>query len=138
MGRNLKRPREPEAHLPLTDLAFNILLALKGAELHGYALLKELRARTGRDRLRTGTVYAALARLQDDKLVAEAVERPGGADTGDKRRRYYRTTDLGVSVARLEAARLTEIISLAREKDLLPPDGAVLTPPASPGKRSLR
>jgi len=30
----------------------------------GYALIKELRSRIGRDGLRTGTVYAALARLE--------------------------------------------------------------------------
>ena len=46
--------------LPLTDLAFNVLLALTDGDLHGYALIKELRGLEGRERLRTGTVYAAL------------------------------------------------------------------------------
>ncbi len=84
---------DPSASLPLTDLAFSILVALKGERLHGYALLKELRARTGRERLRTGTVYAALARLQDDGWVEEA---PGGRSLDeDPRRRYYRLTEEG-------------------------------------------
>lgn len=105
--------------LPLTDLAFSILVALKGHELHGYALLKDLRARTGRERLRTGTVYAALSRLQDDGLVEDA----GGGSAGegeDGRRKYYRLTPMGVAVARAEAARLEELLGVARSKDLLP------------------
>lgn len=109
---------DPTAHLPLTDLAFTILVALKDQELHGYALLKELRSRTGRGSLRTGTVYAALARLQDDRLVEESPGPPG--EGGDERRRYYTLTSTGVAVARAEAARLRDLLGLARTKDLLP------------------
>ena len=65
--------------LPLSDLAFNLLVALTDRELHGYALIKELRLRTGRANLRTGTVYAALARLQDDGLIEET-----GPPEGDR------------------------------------------------------
>ncbi|MCI0435314.1 MAG: PadR family transcriptional regulator [Gemmatimonadetes bacterium] len=103
--------------LPLTDLAFNILVALKGAELHGYALIRELRERTGREQLRTGTVYAALARLQDEGLVEECA---GPLPLGDdERRRYYRLTTRGLSAARAEAARLAEVLGIARAKALL-------------------
>ena len=105
--------------LPLTDLAFNVLVALADEERHGYALIKELRTRTGRERLRTGTVYAALARLQDDGLVEEAGER-APSPRSDERRRYYRATTLGVAAARAEAARLMEVLGIAREKDLTP------------------
>lgn len=108
----------PSPSLPLTDLAFSILVALKGRELHGYALLKDLRARTGRERLRTGTVYAALARLQEDGWVEES---PEGHEPGeDPRRRYYRLTEAGARVARAEAARLADLLGLARERGLLP------------------
>lgn len=110
---------DPASLLPLTDLAFNILVLLKDAELHGYALIKELRSRTGRDRLRTGTVYAALARLQEDGLVEEAGARPA-PDRDDERRRYYRVTPLGIAAAQAEAARLDEILGIARGKNLLP------------------
>ena len=113
------RGRSPSQLLPLTDLAFNILVALSDEELHGYALIKQLRTRTGRERLRTGTVYAALARLQDDALVAEAGERTPSPGI-DERRRYYRATPLGIAAARAEAARLTEVLGIAREKDLTP------------------
>ena len=113
------RGHDPSRFLPLTDLAFNVLVALSAEERHGYALIKELRTRTGRERLRTGTVYAALARLQDDGLVEEAGER-APSSRSDERRRYYEATTLGVAVARAEAARLTEVLVIARRRDLTP------------------
>lgn len=109
---------DPRPSLPLTDLAFSILVALKGEELHGYALLKALRARTGRERLRTGTVYAALARLQDDGWVEEAPRRRSLEE--DPRRRHYRLTEAGAAVARAEASRLSDLLGLARDRGLLP------------------
>jgi DNA-binding PadR family transcriptional regulator len=101
---------------PLTDLAFNILVALKDEELHGYALLKHLQGLEGRASLRTGTVYAALARLQDDGLVAPADSAPGSED---ERRRYYRVTEAGLAQARAEAARLADVLARAGRKDLI-------------------
>lgn len=108
---------DPSHLLPLTDLAFNILVALSDRSLHGYALLKELRGRTGREGLRTGTVYAALARLQDDGLVEEV--DPNGAG----RRRHYAPTPLGRAAATAEAERLRELLALARSKHVLPETG---------------
>lgn len=107
-----------EELIPLTDLAFNILVSLKDEALHGYALLKVLRARTGRSGLRTGTVYAALARLEESGLVEEA-EDAGSETDADDRRRYYRITELGIAAARAEAARLDELLRIARRKDIL-------------------
>lgn len=104
--------------LPLTDLAFNILVALSDEDLHGYALVKHLRTLDGRSSLRTGTVYAALSRLEDEGLVSES-DPPGSAE--DARRRYYRITAKGLDTARGEAARLAAILELAQRKDLLGP-----------------
>ena len=106
---------EVEALLPLTDLAFTILVTLAGGALHGYGLIKALRAMPGRGNLRTGTVYAALGRLEEDGLLEE-VEPP--AD-GDSRRRYYAVTRRGSAAARAEASRLEGVLELARSKDLL-------------------
>jgi DNA-binding PadR family transcriptional regulator len=102
--------------LPLTDLSFNVMVALTQEELHGYALVKRLRELEGRAALRTGTVYAALARLQEQGWVAEA--DPPSEDE-DQRRRYYRLTPEGLAAARAEAARLEEVLGLARSKHLL-------------------
>ncbi|NNF27730.1 MAG: PadR family transcriptional regulator [Gemmatimonadetes bacterium] len=104
---------------PLTDLAFNILVALEGRPLHGYALIKQLRRLSGRARLRTGTVYAALSRLTADRWVRE-VDPPGDHADGDERRRYYALTESGRAAAAAEARRLAEVLALARAKRLAP------------------
>jgi len=111
---------EVEALLPLTDLAFTILVSLAAGPLHGYGLIKALRELKGRKSLRTGTVYAALARLEEDGLLEE-VDPP--AD-GDRRRRYYDLTPRGSSAARAEALRLDGVLGLARERDLLQGSGS--------------
>ena len=111
--------------LPLTNLAFNILVALGNEDRHGYAIIKEIEERSRRTMtVRSGTLYTALQRLQDAGMVAESGERPL-ADNDDKRRRYYRITDLGREVVVLEAARLSTLLAAAHEKDLIPasPEG---------------
>ncbi len=105
--------------LPLTDLAFGVLLALKDDARHGYALIQQLRQRSGRATLRTGTVYAALARLQDQGLVRESKDTRGDGDS-DQRRRYFVITSRGLAAAKAEAMRLSELLDIARQKDLLP------------------
>src|SRR5262245_22439396 len=109
--------RPPEAYLPLPPATFHILLALADGELHGYAIMKSVTARSaGTVRLGPGTLYGALKRLLETGLVEEAGER---ADGGDERRRYYRLTDLGVSVARAEVQRLDAIVRVARRQKLI-------------------
>ena len=64
-------------------------------------------------RLGAGTLYRSLQRMLEQGLIIEVDERPGpGRD--DERRRYYRITRFGESVARAEARRLTELVRLAR------------------------
>ena len=114
---NPQKATPVEAFLPLTDVAFEILLALATGERHGYAILQEVERRTGGVmRLYPGTLYRALARLLDDELIEE-VEGPA-AD--DPRRRYYQLTPLGRRVASAEAARLASQVAAAVALDLLP------------------
>jgi len=105
----------PERFLPLPQVWFDILLALTSGDLHGYAVMQEV-ARQGDAGLHPGTLYRALARLLESALIVEIVERP--ADD-DKRRRYYRLTELGRAVARAEGARLTRLVERARAANLL-------------------
>jgi DNA-binding PadR family transcriptional regulator len=111
--------RSPEAYLPLPAATFHILLALADGELHGYAIMKGVAARSeGALRLGPGTLYGALKRLLNAGLVEECGER-ADPDRGDERRRYYRLTPLGLSVARAEARRLDTMVRAARRKKLL-------------------
>jgi DNA-binding PadR family transcriptional regulator len=115
-------PRRAEEWLPLTAADFHILLCLADGEGHGYAIMREVSARTGgRTRLGPGTLYGAVKRLLADGLIAEAGER---ADSilDRERRRYYRLTPLGRRVAAAEAERLAELVRLASAKKLLPAD----------------
>jgi DNA-binding PadR family transcriptional regulator len=69
--------------------------------------------------LTPSTLYAAIKRLLDDRLIAEVESRPSAADD-DPRRRYYRVTAAGLEVVRLEAARLERAVKMARQKKLTP------------------
>jgi DNA-binding PadR family transcriptional regulator len=103
--------------LPLTPVAFEILLALAEGEQHGYRIMQDVAARTGGlVTLHPGTLYRALARLLEQELIEELAERP---DEDDQRRRYYRLTERGLSVARAEAERLEHQVRAARARKLL-------------------
>jgi DNA-binding PadR family transcriptional regulator len=111
----------PASPLPLTPVEFEILLALAEGDLHGYAILRAVRARTGGlPGLRTGTLYRALTRLGEGGLIDESLEATATAT--DRRRLVYRVTDRGVQVARAEAERLAGQLAVARARNLLPPD----------------
>jgi DNA-binding PadR family transcriptional regulator len=107
--------------LPLTAIVFQIMLALADAERHGYAIMQEVEERTdGACRLRPGSLYRALNRMLEDGWLEEVEDRPD-PQLDDERRRYYRLTDLGRSVAAEEARRLAREVRWARDKKLLRP-----------------
>ena len=106
-----------EDFLPLPPATFHILLALVEGERHGYAIIQDVEARTdGELRLSAGTLYRSVARMVEQGLIAEVVKRATRQD--DERRRYYRITPLGTSVARAEMRRLTQLVRLARASGL--------------------
>lgn len=113
----------PHPDLPLTPLSMAILLALAPGDLHGYALLQEIeRQSDGALRPGTGTLYAALQRLQDDGLIADSADRP--APDEDQRRRYHRLTTAGRALAAAETARLARVVEMARERGIVPDPSA--------------
>ena len=109
----------PEFFLPLTPVAFEILLALADGERHGYGILQEVEHRSGGGvSLHAGTLYRALARLLESELIQELTEAPDPR-AGDERRRYYRLTARGIAVAKAEVARLEGQLAAARTRRLL-------------------
>jgi DNA-binding PadR family transcriptional regulator len=108
-----------DTFLPLTPVAFEILLALADGERHGYSILQEVEGRSGGAvSLHAGTLYRALARLLESDLIEELNESPDPS-SADERRRYYRLTARGIAVARAEAGRLEGQVSAARARRLL-------------------
>ena len=105
--------------LPLPPATFHILLALADEERHGYAIIQDVESRTGGElRLSAGTLYRSIARMVEQGLIAEVARRRSVTD--DERRRYYRLTPFGTSVARAETRRLSQLLRLARERGVRP------------------
>ena len=115
------RSSHPSAQLPLSVPVFQILVSLADRDLHGYAIIQDVAARTdGEVRLTASTLYAAIRRMLDAGMVDEVGDPRRPPAGGDERRRYYRMTAYGREIAQLEAARLERAASMARAKRLLP------------------
>lgn len=97
---------------PVSDLEFHILLALADGPSHGYAIGKDVEARSaGRLDPTTGALYQALQRLSEDRLIASAE----GPEDADARRKYFALTPQGRRAAAAEAQRLDALVRAARK-----------------------
>ena len=113
-----------ERHLPLSVPVYQILLSVSDRALHGYAVIQDVRDRTGGEvELTASTLYGALRRLLEAGMVDET-EAPAGVEDDDPRRRYYAITPFGRRVARAEAERLERALAQARRKALWSPTAA--------------
>jgi DNA-binding PadR family transcriptional regulator len=103
--------------IPLSPATFHILLAIAVSSTHGYAIMQEVeRLSDGRVKLAPGTLYASIKRLLREKLIIE-VDAP--LDETDTRRRYYELTAQGRSLAQEEARRLSLLVQVAQQRQLL-------------------
>jgi DNA-binding PadR family transcriptional regulator len=112
---------DPHKLLPITPLTLHVMLALVDQDRHGYGIIKEVAERTdGRVELETGTLYAALKRMRDDDLIeiVPASERP---PQEDRRRRTYRLTAFGREVLQAESERLSHLVDMAVQKQVIVP-----------------
>lgn len=100
-----------EAHLPLTESTFLILLSLVQGKKHGYAIMKDVgQLSDGRISLGTGTLYGALARLLDQ----EWIERVDEEQSTGRPRKVYILTDLGKRILNAESERLRALTATAQ------------------------
>ena len=111
---------DPTALLPLQPAVFHILMSLAATDRHGYAIIQDVAARTGQSiKLGPATLYRSLQKMLEQGLIIETGDRPA-PEMDDERRRYYRITDFGEAVARAEARRLAELLSLASRSGFAP------------------
>lgn len=102
----------------LSPQVFHILLSLSDEPRHGYALITDIRDRTGGGiSLTASTLYDALARLLDAGLLREVEAPPADVDS---RRRYYGITKPGRQTLADEIDRLERQLEMARAKNLAP------------------
>jgi DNA-binding PadR family transcriptional regulator len=109
-----------DSFLPLPPATFHILMSLAEEDRHGYAIIQDVANRTdGELKLSAGTLYRSIQRMLEQGFIIEPRERPE-PEADDERRRYYRITQLGKTVARAEARRLMELVRLARASGFVP------------------
>jgi PadR family transcriptional regulator, regulatory protein PadR len=97
----------------LREPTFLILVALAEGPLHGYGIIKEVAALSDdRVRLRAGTLYGALDRLEADGHISFDGEEAGDGPT----RRCYRLTKAGRRLLDEEMRRMEANLGAARSK----------------------
>ena len=106
----------------MREPTFLVLAALADGRKHGYALIAEAETLSGgRVKLKVGTLYAALDRLQAEGLV----EAAGEEVVEGRNRRYYVLTDAGADALSEEVARMTAKATLASARLKLRPAGGL-------------
>ena len=94
-GRNVARKKLET----LTEQMYYIFLSLAGEPRHGYGIMQDVSQRTGgRVNIGAGTLYALLARFEEEGLIALTDTREG--------RKYYLFTGEGRRILRDEYDRL--------------------------------
>jgi DNA-binding PadR family transcriptional regulator len=91
-----------------------ILACLADGDRHGYAIRKDVAARSGGDvRLGSTTVYRLLGELLDDGLIEDSRVRPA-LQYDDERRRYFRITPAGRRALSAGFRRLERVVRAMR------------------------
>ena len=107
----------------LNGPALLVLTSLAAGPKHGHALLKDIETFAG-DRLGAGTLYGAIARLEERGLIAALPE--------DDRRRPYEMTPAGAALYRQVIAEMNRIVDVGTARlAFLPPAGGA--PPGGGG-----
>lgn len=95
------------ANNALTEAVYYILLALIEPK-HGYGIMQQTAALSGgRLTLSAGTLYGALASLQEKGWIKPLPE--------EGRKKEYQITDAGLQVLAAELERLTELVENGKQ-----------------------
>ena len=90
-----------KVYVPMTETGFYILLCLRSPN-HGYGIVQKVKEITDNEViLGPGTMYGSLSKMEKDQLIRFTRE--------EEKRKYYKITDLGREVLRLELARINRL-----------------------------
>lgn len=90
-----------------SDPSLLIMASLAAGAKHGYAMMEDIESMTG-VRLGPGTLYGALTRLEQRRLIAPIAS--------EDRRRPYRLTGLGARVLREQLSSLESFAATGLER----------------------
>ena len=93
-----------------TDPGLLVMGSLTNGPKHGYAIIQDVEETTG-NRMGPGTLYGALARLEERGLI-EALEEDGSGSP----RRPYRLTARGVTVLEEQLEGMRRFAALGRRR----------------------
>jgi DNA-binding PadR family transcriptional regulator len=111
--------RDPRTFLPLKPDVFVILTLLAEEERHGYGIMQAAEAWSGGGmEIQAGALYRRLKWMLGQGLISESDRCDAESGEGD-RRRFYRITDLGRQVARVEALRMRDFLIAAGRVELI-------------------
>lgn len=104
-----------KSRAPLSTATFHILVSLADRQMHGYAILRDIKRRTdGKVELTASTLYTAMNRMLADGWIRESDARPA-PELDDERRRYFAITGAGRDALRHEAQRLEQMLRAVRD-----------------------
>ena len=90
--------RKKDIQLKKGVIEILILKLLSQEKMYGYQLLQELDSRSnGVFKMKEGTLYPVLYRLEDDGYITSVWEEPGQKNSGKRSmpRKYYQITESG-------------------------------------------
>ena len=101
----------------LTEPTFYILLSLAPGKKHGYAIMQDVEGLSkGRVTLSTSTLYSALGRLLDQRLIERVPDDPDSGKHPGRPRKAYVLSDLGRRVLQAETDRLASLVAAAQPR----------------------
>ena len=113
------KPNKINDFLPMSPLDFQVLLLLQTEPRHGYGIVQAgEQLFPSEPPLEIGSLYRIVSRMLENGLIRE-VNRPPGSPSDARKRRFYQATELGVAVARAEAARMHALLDSPHAAELL-------------------
>jgi DNA-binding PadR family transcriptional regulator len=110
--RQVTAHQDGQQSKPLTEPVFLILASLADQPRHGYALIQDIQQMSNeRVILSTGTLYGALRRLLEERLIERFQQKDKSRD-----KQAYKLTVEGRRLLQLEVGRMKQLMRIAASR----------------------